>query len=284
MEVFAGAPWRVELEQELSLTSQELDVAIIETIAADGQARLPDPLPDGLENLRAINLLSYKSRHESLDAWSLDELIGYYVLYRKVKLNTRNARHPLGAFGLYAVATRYPQALAKAHAHALKATAWDGVYDLRWGSHWMRIIVLNQIAPHPHNAAWELFASEQDRMRQGLRHYRARYPHPRDNGRWALLEHLHRLYQREGPDMAYTMEQFLRETHEMVIDEAIRRDPEAILRRFDPEDVLKHYDPEQRLQGLDPEQRLQGLDPEQRLQGLDPATIKAWLAKQRQDH
>jgi hypothetical protein len=87
MEVFAGAPWRVELEQELSLTSQELDVAIIETIAADGQARLPDPLPDGLENLRAINLLSYKSRHESLDAWLLDELIGYYVLYRKVRVS-----------------------------------------------------------------------------------------------------------------------------------------------------------------------------------------------------
>ena len=37
----------------------------------------------------------------------------------------------------------------------------------------MRLIVLNAIAKHPRNAAWELFASEQDRIRQGLIHYRA---------------------------------------------------------------------------------------------------------------
>jgi len=63
--------------------------------------------------------------------------------------------------------------------------------------------------------------------------------------------------------MAYTMEDFLRETHEMVLEEA--------LKRRDPEDILKHYDAEDRLRGLDPEERLRG---------LDPAIIKAWLAKQ----
>ena len=65
--------------------------------------------------------------------------------------------------------------------------------------------------------------------------------------------------------MAYTMEQFIRETHEMVIDEAIRTDPESILKRFDPEE------------------RVRGLDPAERLRGLDPAAIEAWLAKQRRD-
>ncbi len=54
--------------------------------------------------------------------------------------------------------------------------------------------------------------------------------------------------------MADTLEQFRRETHEMVIDAAIRLNPEAILERFDPEDRLK---------------------------GLDPATIEAWLAEQK---
>ena len=72
--------------------------------------------------------------------------------------------------------------------------------------------------------------------------------------------------------MAYTLEQFIRETHERVIDEAIRGDPEAILRRFDPEGRLK---------GLDPEDRLKGLNPEDRLKVLDPATIKAWLTRQK---
>ena len=270
MDVFAEAPWAVELELEMALKSQLLDVAIIEAAGpGDPRQPLPEPpdqpvLPDGLENLRAHNLLTYKSHHEALTAWVLDELIGHYVNYRKQRLASDGKRHPLDAFGLYAVATRYPEQLTRAH--SLRATAWDGVYDLPWGGHQVRVIVLNRIEKHPRNAAWELFASEQDRMRQGLEHYRARHPHPSDSGHGALLEQLYRLYRREAPDMAYTLEQFIRETHEMVIDEAIRSNPEAILQRFDPEE------------------RLKGLDPEDRLKGLDSATIEAWLAKQKSNN
>lgn len=107
--MFAGAPWRVGLEQELVLISQELDVAIIEEVASEGQPRLPDPLPDGLENLRAINLLSYKSHYEALDTWSLDELIGYYVLYRKVNLTARTNDTRSGPLGC----TLWPHAIPR---------------------------------------------------------------------------------------------------------------------------------------------------------------------------
>lgn len=66
--------------------------------------------------------------------------------------------------------------------------------------------------------------------------------------------------------MAYTLEQFIRDTHEKLIEDAIQHDPDS---------VLKHFDPEQRLKGLDAEDRLKGLDPD---------LIAAWLAKQRRDH
>jgi hypothetical protein len=131
MEVFEGAPWRVELEQELALRSQLLDVAIIE---ATGEATergpvaerrsAPNPaqspgrpleLPDGLENLRPHNLLTYKSRHEALNVWTLDELIGHYVNYRKLRLDATGKRHAQVAFGLYAVATRFPSGLVRTH-------------------------------------------------------------------------------------------------------------------------------------------------------------------------
>ena len=268
MDVFEGAPWRVELEQELALRSQLLDVAIIEATgeaAKPGSApaqpaeRNPEPpleLPDGLENLRPHNLLTYKSRHEPLDAWTLDELIGHYVNYRKLRLNPDGKRHAQHAFGLYAVATRFPTGLVRTH--PLQPTAWEGVYELTWGGHRVRLIVLNAVAKEPRNAAWELFASEQDRIRQGLIHYRARHPRPSQGGHWELLEHLYLIYQWEIPDMAYTMEDFLRETHELVLEDA--------LKRRDPEDILKRY------------------APEDRLKGLDPAAIEAWLAKQRRDH
>ncbi|MEA3643643.1 MAG: hypothetical protein VBE63_27495, partial [Lamprobacter sp.] len=113
------------------------------------------------------------------------------------------------------------------------------------------------------NAPWELFASEQDRLRQGLIHYRARYPNPRRGGHGELLERLYLIYHQENPDMAYTMEDFLRETHEL---------------------VLANMTPEERLKGLPPDEVLKRYDPEERLKGLDPATIEAWLAKQRRDH
>ncbi|WP_242469743.1 hypothetical protein [Rhabdochromatium marinum] len=239
-------------------------------------------MPDGLENLRAHNLLTYKSHHEALTAWVLDELIGHYVNYRKLKTDAQGKRHPVSAFGLYAVVTRYPHHFERHH--PLHPTAWQGVYHLAWGAQQIRVIVLNRIAQHPRNAAWELFASEQHRIHQGLAHYRARHPHPSRHGHWELLEYLYQLYRREVPEMAYSMEQFLREAHDMAIEEAIRNDPEAVLKRFDPEAVLKRFDPEERLRGLDPEERLRGLDPEERLRGLDPATIEAWLARQRRNH
>ncbi|WPL15339.1 hypothetical protein Thiowin_00230 [Thiorhodovibrio winogradskyi] len=273
MDVFAGAPWTVELEVELALKSQLLDVAIIDSTGPPDQRQPTPELPDGLERLRAHNLLTYKSHHEALTPWVLDELIGHYVNYRKHKIDGEGKLQPPDVFGLYAVATRSPEGLARRH--GLQTTAWDGVYDLPWGAHVVRVIVLNAIAKHPRNAPWELFASEQDRMRCGLEHYRARHRDPRRRGHWDLLEHLYLLYRHEAPIMAYTMEEFIRDTHEMAIDEAIRSDPESILKRFDPEDRLK---------GLDADVVLNRYDPEDRLKGLDPATIEAWLAKLRRDH
>ena len=136
-------------------------------------------LPDGLENLRAHNLLTYKSKQEPLDGWALDELVGHYVNYRKIS-SPKSRLLAESEFQLYAVATRRPRGLA--HGYALHPTAWPGVYDLRWGTPTLRLIVLNAIAPEPRNAAWELFSTERDRIRQGVACYR-----PRRSGTWDLL-------------------------------------------------------------------------------------------------
>ena len=86
-----------------------------------------------------------------------------------------------------------------------------------------------------------------------------RSPSELDQGRhWELLERLYLIYQRESPDMAYTIEEFLRETHELML---ARMTPEERLKGLDPEDIFKRYAPEERLKGLDPEERLKGLIP-----------------------
>jgi len=282
-DLFTGRPWRVELEKELALKSQRLDVLIIERLpgaaAATAAAALAD-LPDGLENLTAHNVLSYKSKQEPLDGWALEELIGHYVTYRKLAsiqaatgrptaADTDAAVEPPAAgyrllpeadFRLYAVATRHPGKLFRQlPAAARPPSAWPGVYDLAWGSRRIRLIVLNTLAQHPRNAPWELFASEMDRIRYGLAHYR-----PHSPAAQLLRYHLANVHRLELPDMAYTLHDLLHDTWPMIIEDTQALSPEqrqALLERMGVED------------------RLRGLAAEDRLRGLDPEQVKAWLKR-----
>ena len=304
-DLFTGRPWRVDVEKELALKSQRLDILIIErrpgAVTDAGPAALAD-LPDGLERLAAHNVLTYKSQHQPLDAWALDELIGHFVTYRKL-VSIERARTPAapgaGAepahelveppretyrllpeddFGLYAVATRTPERLfAQLPPGTPTATPWPGVCDLRWGGRIVRLILLGEIAAHPRNAPWEVFSARLERVRNGLSNYRSRNPHGR-----GLLGQLYFHYRIEVPDMAYTMEEFEHDTRRLLIAHLHEFDPDEIqaileqippqerLRGLDPEELLRALDPQDRLRGLDPQERLRGLDPQERLRGLDP--------------
>ena len=286
-DVFSDTPWRVELEKDLAMQRQLLDVVIIEQTAPDAAAAVE--LPDGLESLRAHNLLTYKSKQEPLDGWALHELAGHYVNYRKL-LSLNERLLPETDFQLYAVATRHPRGLASEL--PLQPTAWPGVYDVPWGTATIRLIVLSAIAEHPRNAVWELFGTQQDRIRHGARFYQPRHP-----GTWELIYRLYLCRILEDPSMTYTMQDLIRETHQQVLcnltweerqavldqlppeerlrglgpEERLRGlGPEERLRGLGPEDVFKHFAPEERLRGLGPEERLRGLGPEDLLRGLSP--------------
>src|SRR5260370_39680105 len=78
-DYFANSSFTVELEKDLALKKQLLDVVILRR----HPGRFPARLPDGLENLAAHNLITFKSHQEPLDDWALKELTGHYVNYRK---------------------------------------------------------------------------------------------------------------------------------------------------------------------------------------------------------
>lgn len=250
-DLFHDTPWRVELEKDLALQRQLLDVVIIEQTAPS----VAVALPDGLENLRPHNLLTYKSKQEALDGWALDELIGHYVNYRKI-VSPAERLLPDSDFQLYAVATRHPQELT-AGQH-LQPTLWPGVYDVRWGAPTVRLIVLNTITEHPRNAAWELFSTQQDRIRHGAAHYQRRRAET-----WDLLRRLYLTHVLEEPDMAYTMEEFIRETREQFLHTLTPEEQQAFLDQLPVEQRLRGLGPEERLRGLEPEERLRGLGPEE---------------------
>lgn len=234
----------MEIEKELALRSQLLDVAIIRRADEAGE---PSELglPDGLEGLRPINLVTFKSHHEPLNGWALDELLGHYVNYRKQVLRTA-AEPPETEFGLYAVSVRFPRDLARDI--RIEPAGQPGIFDVRWGLRHIRIIVASAVEGHPRNALWDMFSANTDRIRQGARHYRARHPDA-----LALLERLYLSYRLEELNMPYTMEDFLKETRQMLRDHMTPEERRALIESFPAEERLRGLAPTERLRGLSDE-------------------------------
>src|SRR5947208_16060194 len=67
IDFFAGSPFTVEVERDLSQQQQLLDVVILRR----RRGRFAGTLPDGLDDLAAHNLLTFKSHREALDDWAI---------------------------------------------------------------------------------------------------------------------------------------------------------------------------------------------------------------------
>lgn len=146
-DVFLNSGYEVVLEDELSLKKQKLDVVIIKK----EEGKPPDPLPDGLEDLKTHNLLTYKSHQDVLSAWAIQELGGHYVNYRKQVSPSLKTLTPAKDFGLYAVSGRYPAKLARQV--ELKPAGAPGVYDMPFVDRRIRVIVLNRVEKKPKKRA-----------------------------------------------------------------------------------------------------------------------------------
>ncbi len=243
-DYFEGTSYSVELEKDLSVKRQFVDVIIIEH-QKDDQCL---SLPDGLDNLGKHNLLTYKSHQESLDAWTLDELLGHYVNYRKQISPTMTKLLPVDDFRLYGVSTRYPQNLERL---ITLTPIQDGIYDIRWGSQTIRLIVLSQISQGEKNAIWHMFSAIPERVRYGMLHYQWHIPDLS-----TVIHELFQHYQLEGVLMSYTVNDYYRDFTRSHLDwltpeERVRGldatdllnasgiDPKALLKRVPPDDLLQ---------------------------------------------
>jgi hypothetical protein len=270
LDFFADTPFEVELEKDLSLKRQLLDVVILRK--RPGEMRWP--LPDGLEDLAAHNLITFKSHQEALDDWALKELTGHYVNYRKQVSPSMRDLLPEEDFRLFAVCARFPQSLA---AQTALEEIEPGVYDCRRGTDRIRIIVARQTAQTDDNAILHLFSADLEQVRFGIEHYQWR-----TSDTSGLVNQLFEAYRLEGLQMPYTMQDFRRDyvkehLTDLTIEERLQGvPPEELLKTLPPEERLKGLPPEERLKGLPPEERLKGLPPEERLKGLSAEDIE-WL-------
>jgi len=198
-DFFTGSAFHVELEKDLSLKHQFLDVVIIEQAAGQPIAELPD----GLENLARHNLMTYKSPRESLVGWSLDELLGHYVNYRKQISPSFKKLLPVDDFRLYAVCTREPEKLAT---EVAMTSLKEGVYEIPWGTQRIRLIVLSQVPKIKRNSIWQLFSGIAEKAQYGAAQYKWRR---KDHS--TIIRNLYNSYQAEGIAMPYDWNDFYRE-------------------------------------------------------------------------
>lgn len=261
IDYFTNTPYHVELEKELCQKKQRIDVLLLE--------RAPDQpvseIPDGLENLSKHNLLTYKSHHQPLDGWAIEELQGHYVNYRKQESPSLKKLIPRKYFRLYAACARFPQKLAK---EVTLTELQPGIYQTIWGLHKVRIIVLSEVPKTPNNAPWHLFSGIQTNIEYARDHYQWRDP---DTS--AILSQLCNTYIHEGVLMSYTREDMKRDVKKMA--------REMVFRYFQENpDEFQQLSPDDRLRGLSLDDRLRGLSPDELVKRLPKGTIEAYLAKQ----
>lgn len=264
-DFFAGSPFEVELEKDLSVRQQLLDTVILRKQPGE----FPGRLPDGLDNLADHNLLTYKSLWEPLDDWAIDELVGHYVNYRKQVSPSHAQLLPARQIELYAVSTRFPQKLGELVELRAKQS---GVYELAWGTHRIRVLVLSQMPDSEQNAIWELFSGVPEKVASG----RARY-HGGSGQTSTIINELLQQYGLEGIAVPYTMDDFVRDYTREHLDV------------LPPEERLRGLPPEERLRGLSAEDILRSIPSEEELgdlsagilERLPTEKIEALLAKRR---
>src|SRR5206468_2237098 len=121
--------------------------------------------------MAAHNLLSFKSHREALDDWAMKELVGHYVAYRKLVSPSPSELLPEDGFRLFAVCARFPHNLSG-------QVPWQrtqaGVYDCRWGTDVVRVIVAGELPRQAQNAPLHLFSASPELVDFGRSAYRQR--------------------------------------------------------------------------------------------------------------
>ncbi|WP_061547227.1 hypothetical protein [Cylindrospermopsis raciborskii] len=280
---FYNSPYEVEVEKDLTIRKQLLDIIIIKRYKDSGF----NLYPAGLENMSKHNLISYKSIHESFTVWSLMELIGHYVNYRKQTSKSLSNLLPEEDYKLYGLTTHEPtQLMGKLKWKGVS----QGVYDIECIGINVRLIVLSKIPKSANNELWRLFSARAEVVEEAISHYQESY---RNSEYSVLMQQLYEFYLKEKLPMTYTLKQFKKDfvishLRDIPTEEVLKQySPEEVLKQYSPEeikqyspkDLLKQYSPEEVLKQYSPEEVLKQYSPEEVLKQYSPEEIKQYSPK-----
>ena len=225
IDYFEGSAYVVETEVDLSLKKQFLDIVVIRRMSGD----FDRPLPDGFGPLANHNLISFKSHQDTYDAWTIHELIGYYVSYRKQVSAKSKKLLSANEFRLVAIAARFPEGLAK-ELPLVKRQA--GVYDIEWGSLTIRLIAIRELPTDDANTILLLFSQATNQLEFAVSHFRKK----KDDAS-GIIDQMIRFYKKEDKKMAVTLADLNRLAKQRMLEEMTLRQR---LEGISTKEVLKH--------------------------------------------
>ena len=266
---FYGSPYEVEVEKDLTIRKQLLDIIIIKRYKDSGF----NLYPAGLENMSKHNLISYKSIHESFTVWSLMELIGHYVNYRKQTSKSLSNLLPEEDYKLYGLTTHEPtQLMGKLKWKGVS----QGVYDIECVGMNVRLIVLSKIPKSANNELWRLFSARAEVVEEAISHYQEIYLNSEHS---VLMQQLYEFYLKEKLPMTYTLEQFKKDfvishLREIPTEEVLKQYSPEEIKQYSPKELLKQYSPEEVLKQYSPKEVLKQYSLQDLLEGLSPETLE----------
>lgn len=247
IDFFDDSPYVVETEMDLSLRKQFLDLVVIRKTAGEFHRTLPD----GFAPLANHNLISFKSHQDSFDNWSMLELIGHYVNYRKQTSASLKGLLPEEHFQLFGITSRFPEGLSQ---QIRLEERQPGVYDISIGALRIRLLVIRDLPDEPVNAMLKLFSIVPTQIAFACQNYRSISPHTT-----GIVDKLIRKYQKEDEQMATTIADLNRKLMKEAMEMASVKER---LRGLTAEQLLKEMPREELLQAMPAEERLKGIPPE----------------------
>ncbi|MCP4347826.1 MAG: hypothetical protein GY795_20175 [Desulfobacterales bacterium] len=202
--VFERLGCETTVELDLSSKPQRLDMVVISGPEAPHYDELDPSYYEGFENLNTHNLISFKSFREVFNATALEEFYGYFTSYRKDRNISEKDK---GTVNLYAVTHHFPQKLFAPFQGTkfLRCIREKRIYELGGILTPVRFIITRGNT-HP---VMGLFSDDPGQITASRRIL--------EEDRWLLREvssYLRKLfdyYFKEGFDMAYTKEMFIKE-------------------------------------------------------------------------
>ncbi len=221
---------------ELDVTHQQIVDASIDLIQGERKpsAKALKKAPDGFQNLNRFNPCSIKF-DEPFDADALEELIGYSVLFRKIRAKQDPGGKPIWKasrkeVSLYAVCRHKPSTPGiRGH---LKAQL-PGIYGLALPGRVVTVIVPWQTRKIPRNAIWHLISGKPKQVEYGIRHFDWN-EHTNANIMHRLIKHYHL----KGIAMAATVEDYIKRWKLEDAEETLLEHPEILEKH--PQILEKH--------------------------------------------